>query len=270
MIITLEQPLRLATATLLAMSLLLVQPPSVADEPCLNEVPDALTDALMQRTIARLGLLTQDRLLTWVAQGDDLDDAEQEQVARYAAISGASPSPLQPLPVEPPAPASLQTLGLPLADYRWNAAQGRLDPAVCADLSPRAPADCPPGVSDTHNLVVSFLRARHGLCGAAFDWTPTDTAHPLVAEVAGILAAPAYYAALESWLENDRDWSFRRSGNFFTLLYTDYLALAFEHGQINFALSEFLGRRHDLRSAYPALETLRRQLALLKELDLTE
>jgi hypothetical protein len=242
-----------------------------APQTCLNEVPEAIAEALMHRVIGQLGLATQARLLAEVARREDLGQDQRELIARYAAISGASPPPLAPLPHAEPAPASLPALGLTLTDYRWHAARGRLDAAEpCSELTLRDPAECSPGASDIHNLVVGFLRTRHGLCEGPVAWQPSPDAHPLVAEVAAILADPAYYGALERWLENDRDWSFRRPGDFFTLLYMDYLALSYEHGQINFALSELLGRRGDLRSAYPALDTLRRQLALLKELNLIE
>lgn len=258
-------------AALLALGLLLGPVSAVAAEPCLTEIPDEITVALMHRTIARLGLDTQGRLLTQVARRDDLDAVQRSVIADYAAISGPTPPPLEPLPAERPAPAELPALGLQLFDYRWETAQGRLGEAtVCADLTLRTPADCPAGGSDIHNLVVGFLRTRHGLCGGSVAWAPSLDAHPLVTEVAAVLADPGYYGALESWLENDRDWSFRRLGNFFTLLYMDYLALAYDHGQINFALSELLGRRHDLRTDYRALDILSRQLALLKELDLIE
>jgi hypothetical protein len=262
---------RIVAGALLALGLLLDLVPAVAADPCLTEVPDTITATLMHRTIARLGLATQERLLAQVARRDDLDATQQDLISRYATISGPSPPPLEPMPAEPPVPAAVPALGLSLTDYRWNAEQGRRERGVdCANLTLRTPSDCPAGGSDIHNLVVGFLRTRHGLCGGPIAWTPSPEAHPLVAEVAAVLHDPAYYGSLESWLENDRDWSFRRPGNFFTLLYMDYLALAFEHGQINFALSELLGRRYDLRTAYPALDILSRQLALLKELDLIE
>lgn len=240
---------------------------------CLRDVPDDLIGPMINSAIVHIGVPAQRELTRFFLRSQRLDHAQRATVSDFeSSTSGTGVPSTAALAAAQPGQADIEVLALHLIDYRWFAARSSIDPAgICAQLVIRANGDCGSGNAlDQHNLYVSYLRNRKGLCAGPVDWSPADGALPLVRDLSAVIAAPAYFAALERWLENRPGHAFRLTENFFTLLYVDYLSGAFEHRQIDLAYREFLLRRRDLRERYPGLESVRQQLGRMKDLGLIE
>jgi hypothetical protein len=226
---------------------------------CLGAIPPEVADARVTDLLTRIGLRAQAELSRVLLASGRLDAVQQAQVRDFPATDAA-----------PPATLDIHQHALHLTDYDWYARQRPIIPEdFCRRLVIRTHKDCGAWAANLHNLLVTYLRNRAALCAPRADWSPPRDALPIVQTIAEVIAAPAYYAALQDWLEADPK-AFRQPETLFTLLYLDYLNESFEHRRIGTAYREFLLRRTDLRERYPMLESVKRQLGRMKDLGLLE